>query len=328
MSKELKKFIDNKNNSTKLFTPGPASLVLENLTGLRPCFGRGDIKYEKIEKRVLKNILKIVGHKKIARLQGAASFALEIMISNFLFGKILIIKTGVYSDRLRFMAETSKKKYKYIKKVEYVSYEKLDFIKKKYDWVVACPVETSIGYKIPIIKLFELKKKCKAKLALDATASIGLETNHQLSDVAAFSSCKGLFGLTGGAFVTFNQNPDNKIKEFNFNLFNHLQKKMTGPYHAICSLDGVLKNYKNFSYSVKLNKKIFIEKMKDFLIYPKKNQPNLCTLINKKVSTFNKNVVLYQSRADINGSVVCHLGEVHLKKASKAKIFKYLKIVK
>ena len=53
--------------------------------------------------------------------------------------------------------------------------------------------------------MFELKKKCKSKLALDATASIGLEKNHELSDVAAFSSCKGLFGLTGGAFITFNE---------------------------------------------------------------------------------------------------------------------------
>ena len=241
----------------------PASLVLENLTGLRPCFGRGDIKYEKIEKRVLKNILKIVGHKKIARLQGAASFALEIMISNFLFGKILIIKTGVYSDRLRFMAETSKKKYKYIKKVEYVSYEKLDFIKKKYDWVVACPVETSIGYKIPIIKLFELKKKCKAKLALDATASIGLETNHQLSDVTAFSSCKGLFGLTGGAFVTFNQTQC-KINEFNFNLFNHLQKN---DWSISCHLfiRWCTQKLQSFSYSF-IKQKDVIEEMKDFNI--------------------------------------------------------------
>ena len=118
MKKYFKNFIDQKNQSTKLFTPGPASLVLENLNGLRPCFGRGDFKYDEIEKRVLKNILKISGHKNIARLQGAASLALEIMISNFLFGNILIINTGVYSDRLKYMSETSRRKYKYIKKIE------------------------------------------------------------------------------------------------------------------------------------------------------------------------------------------------------------------
>jgi len=327
MKKNFKNFIRQKNQSTKLFTPGPASLVLENITGLRPCFGRGDFKYDEIEKRVLKNILKISGHKNIARLQGAASLALEIMISNFLFGNILIINTGVYSDRLKYMSETSKRKYNFIKKIDYVSYKELDQISKKYDWVMACPVETSIGYKIPIEKLFKIKKKCRSKLALDATASIGLENNHKLSDVAAFSSCKGLFGLTGGAFITFNEKSYNEVNEFNLNILNHLGKKMTGPYHAICSLDGILKDYKNFSYSVKLNKKIFIQKMKEYLLYPNKNQPNLCTLINKKIDTLDKSVVLYQSRADIKGSVVCHLGEVHLKKSSKGRILDYLKVL-
>ena len=324
MKKNFKTFVDQINQSTKLFTPGPASLVLENLSGLRPCFGRGDLKYDEIEKRVLKNILKISGHKNIARLQGAASFALEIMISNFLFGNILIINTGVYSDRLKYMSETSKRKYKFIKKIDYVNYKNIDQIVKKYDWVMACPVETSIGYKIPITELFKIKKRCRSKLALDATASIGLENNHNLSDVAAFSSCKGLFGLTGGAFISFNNISYNEIDVFNLNILNHLEKKMTGPYHAICSLDGVLRNYKNFSYSVKLNKKIFIGRMKEYLLYPKKNQPNLCTLVNKKIKSLNKNVVLYKSRADVDGSVVCHLGEVHLKKSSKGKILDYL----
>ena len=320
MKYKFQKFINQINDSTKLFTPGPASLVQENLDGLRPCFGRGDIKYDSIEKRVLKNILKISGHKNIARLQGAASLALEVMICNFLYGNILIIKTGVYSDRLKYMADTSQKKYRYIKNIDYVDYKNIDDISKKYDWIVACPVETSIGYKIPILELFSLKKKCKSKLALDATASIGLEENHQLSDLAAFSSCKGLFGLTGASFVVFNKKQQNIINEFNLNIINHLEKKMTGPYHAICSLDGVLKDYENYAYSVKINKKIFGMKFKNLLYYPKKNQPNLCTLINKKIKKLNKSVVLYQSRADIIGSVVCHLGEVHLKRLSKGKI--------
>ena len=69
---------------------------------------------------------------------------------------------------------------------------------------------------------------------------------------------------------------------------------MTGPYHAICSLDEILKNYKNFSFSVKINKKKFIRNMKEYLLYPKPNQPNLCTLISKKVKSDSQNVVLYQ----------------------------------
>ena len=52
----------------------------------------------------------------------------------------------------------------------------------------------------------ELKegRKLKAKLLLDATGSIGLEPDHNLADTIAFSSCKGLFGLTGASFICFN----------------------------------------------------------------------------------------------------------------------------
>ena len=81
----------------------------------------------------------------------------------------------------------------------------------------------------------------RSKLALDATASIGLEKNHHLSDVSAFSSCKGLFGLTGASFIVFNEKPQNEIDSFYLNLFNHLNKKMTGPYHTIYSLNKILK---------------------------------------------------------------------------------------
>ena len=47
--------------------------------------------------------------------------------------------------------------------------------------------------KLPIEKL-KTSKRLKSKLMLDATASVGLEDNHDLADVIGFSSCKGLFG--------------------------------------------------------------------------------------------------------------------------------------
>ena len=240
MKKTILNFVKQQNFKKKLFTPGPASLLSENISSLEPCFGRGDQKYEKIEKEVLKKILSISGQKKIARLQGSASFALEVMISNFLYGKVLIIKTGVYSDRLRYMCETSKLHFRYIREIKYIEFEHLENITEKFDWIIGCPVETSIGFRIPIKDLYKLKKRLKARLALDATASIGLELDHNLADVMGFSSCKGLFGLTGGAFICFNIKKNNEIKPFNFNLTNHLEKKMTGPYHSICSLYEIL----------------------------------------------------------------------------------------
>ena len=259
-------------------------------------------------------------------MQGAASFALEVMINNFIYGKLLIIKTGTYSDRLLSMSIASSNNYKKIKKIDYINYQEIDNISKNYDWIMGCPVETSIGYKIPILKFSELKKRCKSKLALDATASIGLEKNHEYADVLGYSSCKGLFGLTGAAFVAFNSNPNNEINQFNLNIYNHLEKKMTGPYHSICSLYDVLKNYNDFKYAVTINKKIFLKKMKEYLEYNISEQPNLCTYVNKKVIKKSKNVILYQSRANISGSIVCHLGEVHLKRKARGKIINSIKI--
>ena len=60
--------------------------------------------------------------------------------------------------------------------------------------------------------------------------------------------------------------------------------------------------------------------MNSNLVYDLKNQPYLCTLLNKKVFKKNKKVILYKSRGDIDGSIICHLGEVHLGKKSKGKI--------
>ena len=324
--KTVKNFINNKNLKKRLFTPGPASLLYENITSIEPCFGRGDYQYQKVEDNVLNRLKKFTDHRNIARMQGSASFALEVIINNFIYGKVLIIKTGIYSDRLLSMSIASKINFRKIKKVDYIDYKNMSNISKSYDWVMGCPVETSVGLKIPISKLNKLKKRCKAKLALDATASIGLEKDHYLADVLGYSSCKGLFGLTGGAFVAFNSSPNNKINQFNLNIYNHLEKKMTGPYHAICSLNDVLKSYSDFKYAVVANKKFFLKKMQHYLSYSISEQPNLCTLINKKIIKKDKKTILYQSRADITGSVVCHLGEVHLKRKAKGKIIDSIKI--
>ena len=70
--------------------------------------------------------------------------------------------------------------------------KEISSINKNYDWVAACFTETSKGYKFSINFLEKLKLRTKANLFLDATGSIGLEEGHELADLVAFSSCKGL----------------------------------------------------------------------------------------------------------------------------------------
>ncbi len=317
--KTISQFVSLRNQDKKLFTAGPASLVDENLEGLMPCFGRGDAEYLKIEDQVLNSLKKITGHSHIARLQGSASLALEIMTSNFLFGKVLVVNTGYYSERMIRLAKDAKV-YKNITKVNSVDWKEISDISNSFDWIIACPTETSCGLKLPIEDLYKFAKNCNAKLMLDATASVGLESGHELADVLAYSSCKGLFGLTGAAFIAFNKLPDFNPSSFYLDITSHLERKMTGPYHAIASLSGVLRDHKAFREAVVINKSKFLDKMEKFLTLPIKNQPLLCTKVSCEIFSSDPKAILYKPRTQDPGSVVCHLGEVHLKEDAQAKI--------
>ena len=78
------------------------------------------------------------------------------MISNFCMGKFLIVKTGVYSDiklYVRLANLTS-----IILKIKYIKFEELNNLSEYFDWIIGCPVETSVGFRIPIRDLYKLKK--------------------------------------------------------------------------------------------------------------------------------------------------------------------------
>lgn len=153
--------IKKKNLDKILFTPGPASLSKANLINLNPAFGRADKKYLKTENKVLSKIKKISGHKNIITTQGSGSTVLEMISLNFLKGKVLIISTGYYSERLYNLALLAKKTHNFIKKIEKVNWVNLAKVKKKYDWIWACYTETSCGLKLSIEDLRKLSKKLK-----------------------------------------------------------------------------------------------------------------------------------------------------------------------
>ena len=133
-----------------------------------------------------------------------------------------------------------------------------------------------------------------------------------------------LFGLTGASFICYNNTPKNKVNSFYLDLISHKNKKMTGPYHAIQSLELILKNYTKFKKSVLINKNKISKKFKKFLVYKKENQPLLCTYLDCKIKPKKSKVILYKPRINLPGSVICHLGEAHLQNKSKGKIIEYL----
>ena len=320
----ITEFVAMRNNSKKLFTAGPSSLLTENITGLMPCFGRGDEEYLAAENDVLDQLMNMTGHKKIARMQGSGSLALEIMARNFLYGRVLIVSTGYYADRLFQLAESSARHCDSIKSVSKLSWKELDTCKESYDWIWACPTETSVGLKLPISTLADFAKRCGARLMLDATASVGLEGDHHLADAISYSSCKGLFGLTGACFVAFNEDPKVSVDSFYLDINSHLQKRMTGPYHAIASLSDVLPIHDKIRESVVINKNAFLDRMSEYLTVDKDLQPLLCTHVICDVSATDESTVLYSARNNLGGSIVCHIGEAHLGMIAEAKIQKSL----
>lgn len=318
----IEKFVKYKNSEKKLFTAGPASLLPENITGLRPCFGRGDQDYAEVEAAVLEMLKQMTGHENIVRLQGSASLALEIMALNFLYGRVLVVSSGYYSDRLNWLANSAQRRIGQVKEVTQLDWRAIDNFSGQVDWILACYTETSCGLKLPIEALHSLAQRLQARLMLDATASIGLEPGHELADVIGYSSCKGLFGLTGAGFIAFNDNeqPSVEVDSFYLSMRTHQEKLMTGPYHAICSLADVLPKHDDFKAAVAENKRVFLRKMEDFLTLPENHQPLLCTHVNCEIKSADPQAILYKPRSNAGGSVVCHLGEAHLGRNAHARI--------
>lgn len=318
--------ITQQNSVKALFTAGPASLLEENLRGLRPCFGRGDEDYQQVEQAVLDALKQMSGHAQIARLQGSASLALEIASLNFLFGKVLVIDSGYYAQRLVSFAEAAQR-LGHVDSVIVANWQDLANIEGKFDWIVACYTETSIGLKLPIHELRALADRADAQLFLDATASIGLESGHEQADVIAYSSCKGLFGLTGAAFIAFNQLPTQSVDGFYLDLHTHLERRMTGPYHAIASLYEVLPQHHDLREAVFTNKAVMLQKFSGFDTHPASHQPALCTWVDARIGSHDPRAVLYAPRGISRGSVVCHLGEAHLGKAARGEILNMLEVL-
>ncbi len=295
--------ITQKNNRKLMLTPGPAVVLQENLQYLKPLFGRGDDEYTSMSESVTSWIKRLSGQDEVLSMQGSATLALELAAHCFVSGKILLVSTGYYSDRLEKLLPNGCQ-------LTICKYEDLDSIRGNFDWVLCAYTETSVAFKVDIESIKNKANECKAKLYVDATGSIGLEDNHQLADVMAFSSCKGLFGLTGASFVAYKSDLNPKdLDTFYFNLNTQKNKMTTGPYHAIASLYGVINQHNVFKQRVVNSKNAILEKYQD--IVRDNNQPLLCTYLEGQVVPNDENIVLYSPRSELSGSVICHFGEIH-----------------
>lgn len=297
------KSLVQRNNQKLMLTPGPAAVLHENVLNLRPLFGRGDSEYTMMADAVVKWVTQLSGQDEVVFAQGSATFGLELALHSFVAGRVLLISTGYYSDRLEKLLPA-------YCEVTVCRYENLDDIGEQFDWVLCAYTETSVAFKLDLQKVRHAADKSSARLFVDATGSIGLEDHHELADLMAFSSCKGLFGLTGACFIAHKCDLTPKdLNQFYFNVNTHKNKMVTGPYHAIASLYGVIENHPQFKQRVINSKNYVLKKYKD--IVRESHQPLLCTYLEAKVIARDDNVVLYSPRSSLSGSVICHFGEIH-----------------
>lgn len=314
------------NAEKPLFTAGPASLAYGNLANLRPCFGRGDDGYLASSKRVLELVSTLAGQAKTVAMQGSGTSAIEVMIANFLHGDVLVVKSGYYSDRLEAITRARAARDGFVRRVDCVDWLEVAEASGRYDWVLSVYTETSEATLVPIREVAALAKRCGAQFALDATASIGLEMDHDLADVCAFSSCKGLFGLTGAGFVAHSEAPLNGGLDMISDLATYAEKKTTGPYHALLSLEPILERHADHREAVVACKRDFCARFSDHLMYPPAQQPLLCTALSVPIQARHEGAVLYAPRQTKAASISCHLGEIHLGRAAQGEINAMLEI--
>lgn len=299
------KALIDKSNQKLMLTPGPSAISYESVKSFIPIFGRGDDEYNKIQQKVSEWLNLISGQDQTISLIGSATCAIEICIANFIKGKILAINNGYYSERLSNIA-------KQYYDIDILNIEDLETVKDQYDWIMGCYTETSTGYLLNIDALKKLKEKTNAKLFLDATGSIGLEENHNIADIIAYSSCKGLFGLTGASFISKKSSlkPSHEVESklpFYLRYSTHAEKKITGPYHIINGLNEISKSHHLLVKNIRNFRKSFINTYSENLVWEEKNQPLLCTKINLNIKKKNPNSVLYEPRILSNGNIICHL---------------------
>jgi cytidyltransferase-like protein len=314
-SRSVVSIIEKRNSYKCLLTPGPTNLHPENLLDIRPVFSRCDEEYSEVTDRVLEAIRARAGQEAITAMQGSATTAIEVATSNFLTGKVVVVLSGYYSERMLAMIKVKQVKLG-LESVIGLSYDEIvasGASLSKFDWLVLSYVETADAFLADIRLLKKIANCHGARMMIDATGSINLEDHHELADVTMFSSCKGLGGLTGASFITYNKSLLNRLnetaKEFILDLNTYIEKKTTSPAHTLLSLDTVSGRFAQHGELVRQGKRAFLERYRSKLFRPE-NQPNICTKVkNASLEALSGTVGYQPRRISQDCQVVCHLFE-------------------
>ena len=316
----LNSIVIGRNSQKVLLTPGPTNLHPENLLDIQPVFSRSDEHYQQVTARVLEAIRALAGQDTIVAVPGSATTAIEVATSNFLSGHVLVLTTGYYSRRILQMVKIKQEALGLtsVDSMDWPAFQKMAAAQpgssaSKFDWIVCAYTETADAFALDLKLVKEFADRQGARLMVDATGSINLEDNHELADVAMFSSNKGLGGLTGSGFITFNKalrlDFSPVALPFILDLNTYLEKLTTSPAHTLLSLDTISSRFALHKEKMRQSKLQFMEIYREYLVR-EDHQPYLCTKVKDANIELPDWMVGYQPRAAEAGcQVVCHLFE-------------------
>jgi len=159
--------------------------------------------------------------EKILGVSGPASAAMEMAITNLVWPgrKILILKTGTFSDRLAQMAqgvggEVEIFESQPLRPIEPTQVEEL-LRRQSFDVVAMVHGETSCGVVNPVVQISKIVAGHGALFVVDAVVTLGtrpMEMDRWGIDVVITGGQKGLASIPGVSLIAFSERAWNAIE--------------------------------------------------------------------------------------------------------------------
>ncbi len=208
----------------QLLLPGPVSLHPEvELSQSLPMINHRGPEFRELMKEVASKLQKVFGTENVALLTASGTGAVEAMVANFVKPKekMLIIQTGVFSDRMAKIARILGADVELVEppEGEGISPEELDSRLKESKatavGIVANETSTGVVHR-NLLELAKVTHENDAIILVDAVSYLGgHELDMEVMDLDAVASAtqKALMAPPGLSFVAFRERAEEKMKE-------------------------------------------------------------------------------------------------------------------
>ncbi len=208
----------------QLLLPGPVSLHPEvELSQSLPMINHRGPEFRELMKEVTVKLQKVFGAPNVALLTASGTGAVEAMVANFVKPKekMLIVQTGVFSDRMAKIANTLGVDVTLVEppEGEGMTPEDLDSKLKETKatvlGIVANETSTGVVHK-NLLELAKVAHENGAIILVDAVSYLG---GHEMDmevmdlDAVASASQKALMAPPGLSFVAYRDRAEEKMKE-------------------------------------------------------------------------------------------------------------------